>query len=88
MCVYLSSFGVSYGYELLSDDRQHFNVDSVKFVKTTPSTGLSKPTKEAPHYLEERSVNLLTIRDRSIMVHSCGILYKGLGCYFHFYFEL
>lgn len=51
---YLSSFGISYGYELLSNDRQHFDVDSVKFVKTTPSTRLSKATKETPHHLEER----------------------------------
>ena len=56
MCVYLSSFGVSYGYELLSDDRQHFDVDSVKFVKTTPSTRLGEPAEEAPHHLEERGV--------------------------------
>ncbi len=58
VCVwlYLSSFGISYGYELLSNDRQNFDVDSVKFIKTTPSTRLSKPTKEASHHLEESSV--------------------------------
>lgn len=72
---YLSSFGISYGYELLSNDRQHFNVNSVKFVKTTPSTGLSKPTEEAAHHLKERSVNLLKIRVHC--GHWCNPLYKG-----------
>lgn len=54
--VYLSSFGISYGYELLSDDRQHFNVDSVKFVKTTPGSWLCQPTEEPTHHLYKNIV--------------------------------
>lgn len=55
MCTwrYPGCLGVAYGYELLSDDGQHFDVDPVKFIKATPSTRLSKSTEEAPHHLEE-----------------------------------
>lgn len=54
VCMYLSSFSIPYGYQLLSNDRQHFNVNSVKLIKTAPSSRLSKSTEETTHYLEEK----------------------------------
>ncbi len=33
---YPGYFGIPDGKQLLSDDRQHFNIDSVEFIEATP----------------------------------------------------
>lgn len=51
--VYLGGLGVSYGDELLSDHRQHLDVDAVELVKTAPGARLSQSAEEAAHHLQD-----------------------------------
>lgn len=53
VCVYLGGLSVTYGDELLSDHRQHLNVDSVELVKTAPGARLSQSAEEAAHHLQD-----------------------------------
>ena len=47
----LGGFRVADGDNLLSDDRQHFDVDSIELVEAAPAAGLRQPGEEATHHL-------------------------------------
>lgn len=51
--VYLGGLGVTYGDKLLSDDRQHLDVDAVELVEAAPGAGLSQSAEEAAHHLQD-----------------------------------
>lgn len=53
VCVYLSGLCITYGDELLSDHRQHLNVDAVELVKAAPGARLSQSAEEAAHHLQD-----------------------------------
>ncbi len=38
------------GQKLLSDNGEHFNVNSVKFIETSPGALLSQPTEKSAHH--------------------------------------
>ena len=50
----LGSLGVADGDQLLSDDRQDFDVDTVEFVKAAPGARLRQTREEPPHHLHTR----------------------------------
>ena len=49
---HLCNFSVSDGKKLLSNDRQHFNINPVKLIKTAPGPGLRQSREEPSHHLE------------------------------------
>ena len=49
---YSGDLGVPDREQLLSDDRQHFNVDPVELVEAAPGTRLSKSGEETTHHLQ------------------------------------
>jgi hypothetical protein len=55
--MYLGCHGVYDGDELLCDDRQHLDVDSVELVKAAPSSRLSQTGEESTHHLQTSTVN-------------------------------
>lgn len=69
MILYLGSFGVPYGDELLSDHRQNFDVDSVEFIKAAPGAWLSETTEETAHHLEDTGERYDTISDTTEIKH-------------------
>lgn len=50
----LCGFGVPNGNELLRDDRQNLDVDSIKLIEAAPGPRLCQTAEEAPHHLKPR----------------------------------
>ena len=46
-----SNSSLSQNQELLSNDRQHFDIDTIELIQTDPRSTLSQATKQFPHHL-------------------------------------
>ena len=49
---YFVNFSVPNGEQLLSDDRQHLDVDTIKLIEATPCTRLSQTREKPTHHLK------------------------------------
>ena len=48
----LGLLGLHDGQQLLSDDREHFNIDAVELIEAAPRPRLGQSREEATHHLQ------------------------------------
>ena len=63
--------------ELLGDDWEHFDVDSVKLIETGPSTGRGEAFEEFTHHNEVHGVG--AVEDDTLFGKGFGKILGGLG---------